>query len=191
MQFWTPRKSEASFPKINQAITHSCKAVSKFYFKFEIVRQTTFSLKEEVCLQIVCDLLTGSYSQNSLASRINNLARERGLSYGISSHAYNNSSGNGGYFNIEGHAEKENAGPLFDLIATEIKKVLNNELSQKEIEGIKKKTAGQHHIRELTPLALMDYYEHYSIEDKPIDYDARIDLLPSISREDILTTFKR
>ena len=88
------------FPKINQAITHSCKAVSKFYFKFEIVRKPAFSLKEKVCLQIVCDLLTGSYSQNSLASRINNLARKRGLSYGISSYVFNDLSGNGGLFSI-------------------------------------------------------------------------------------------
>ncbi len=164
-------------------------SIDKFYFSFDTLHKETLSLIERISLLISLKLLTGTYGVDRLTSRINSQARNQGLNYGISS-SFNNEP-YASMLYVYGEMEKENAGALFDLIGSEIRKILSGGLNSSDIEEIKQKLLGNHYCRELTTQNLMRHYSGYFTKDELIDYDAWIDLLPSINKKQVIETFKQ
>ncbi len=181
-------KFKSPFHKVEHPIAIEYESVDKFYFSLEVIRKKVLSLDEKVHLLIVREILTGA-GLGHLTSRINSQARARGLNYGIRSYAQNVS--DAGMFFINGTVEKENASALFDLIALETKKLLGGKLSTSEVEEIKKRIMGSHYSEELTTHSLASHYMNCIMLDELVDYDALINLLPFISKKQIIDTFRQ
>lgn len=127
-------------------------------------------------------ILTGTFH-----SRIFGEARKRGIIYDISSGI------NSGIYDsnwcITGQVNHEYAGEVFDLIAKELKRVIDGKISHKEIEAAKSFALGRHQMGAQTVAQISDFYDDRYFEDGFIkNYDKIPERIERVSAERMIET---
>lgn len=124
-------------------------------------------------------ILTGTAT-----SRIYGKARSRGLAYYVGS--YSGASYYDSAWDISGQVNHETAPQLFDIIARELKVVLDGKLTDAEIEAAKSFGLGRHQMGAQTVSQISNFYTHHYFADDTIkDYDKIPDRLRKVTREKI------
>jgi predicted Zn-dependent peptidase len=120
-------------------------------------------------------------------SRIFGKARSKGLAYSVGSYT-----GAGFYdsaWDISGQVNHDTAPQLFDIIAKEIKAVLDGNLTDQEIEAAKSFGLGRYQMGAQTVSQISDFYTNrYFADDFIKDYDKIPDLIRKVTREKIMAT---
>ena len=124
-------------------------------------------------------ILTGTAT-----SRIYGKARAKGLAYYVGSYA-----GSGYYdsaWDISGQVNHETAPQLFDIIARELKVVLDGKLTPEEVESAQSFGLGRHQMGAQTVSQISNFYTHRYFSDDTIkDYDKIPDMLRKVTAEKI------
>ena len=127
------------------------KDASNVCFGFSFVIQRPLEPREQYALGCLNHILNGTMS-----SKIFGTARKRGIVYGIgSSAATDNWSST---WDFDGEVNSENANELYDLIAVELAKVINGDLSESDIEAAKMYLLGRHQMLAQTADQISNYY---------------------------------
>lgn len=120
-------------------------------------------------------------------SRIFGKARSKGLAYSVG--AYTGAGFYDSAWDISGQVNHDTAPQLFDIIAKEIKSVLDGNLSDKEIEAAKSFGLGRYQMGAQTVSQISDFYTNrYFADDFIKDYDKIPDLIRRVTREKIMAT---
>ena len=89
-----------------------------------------------------------------------------------------------------GRVEQPKAKELFTLIASEIEKLRQGQLTDNEFQELKEKATGTMALREQTVSSLMNHYDRYFIKEEILEYDTYLNLLPSITKKQALETLE-
>ena len=129
-------------------------------------------------------ILTGTMN-----SRIFGKARSKGLAYNVSSYA---SAGfHDSAWDFWGQVNHETAPALFDIIAKEMKAVLDGKLTDKEIDAAKSFGLGRYQMGAQTVSQISGFYTNRYFADGFIkDYAKVPDLIRRVTREKIMTTMQ-
>ena len=126
-------------------------------------------------------ILTGTAT-----SRIYGKARSRGLAYHVGAY-----SGAGFYdsaWDISGQVNHDTAGQLFDIIAREMKVVLDGKLTDEEIESAKSFGLGRYQMGAQTVSQISGFYTNrYFADDFIKDYEKVPDMMRKVTREKIMS----
>ena len=126
-------------------------------------------------------ILTGTAT-----SRIYGKARSRGLAYHVGAY-----SGAGFYdsaWDISGQVNHDTAGQLFDIIAREMKAVLDGKLTDEEIESAKSFGLGRYQMGAQTVSQISGFYTNrYFADDFIKDYEKVPDMMRKVTREKIMS----
>lgn len=129
-------------------------------------------------------ILTGTSN-----SRIYGQARAKGLAYHVGSYT-----GAGFYdsaWDISGQVNHDTAPALFDIIAKEIKAVLDGNLKDEEIEAAKSFGLGRYQMGAQTVSQISGFYTNrYFADDFIKDYEKVPDMIRRVTREKIMATAK-
>lgn len=127
-------------------------------------------------------ILTGTTN-----SRIFGQARSKGLAYSVGSYT-----GAGFYdsaWDFSGQVNHDTAPELFNIIAKEIKAVLDGKLTDKEIEAAKSFGLGRYQMGAQTVSQISGFYTNrYFADDFIKDYDKVPDMIRRVTREKIMAT---
>lgn len=125
-------------------------------------------------------ILTGTAT-----SRIYGKARSRGLAYHVGAY-----SGAGFYdsaWDISGQVNHDTAPQLFDIIAHEMKAVLDGKLTDEEIESAKSFGLGRHQMGAQTVSQISGFYTNrYFADDFIKEYEKVPDMIRKVTREKIV-----
>lgn len=125
-------------------------------------------------------ILTGTAT-----SRIYGKARSRGLAYHVGAY-----SGAGFYdsaWDISGQVNHDTAPQLFDIIAREMKAVLDGKLTDEEIESAKSFGLGRYQMGAQTVSQISGFYTNrYFADDFIKDYEKVPDMIRKVTREKIM-----
>lgn len=125
-------------------------------------------------------ILTGTAT-----SRIYGKARSRGLAYFVG--AYSGSSFYDSAWDISGQVNHDTAPALFDIIARELKAVLDGKLRDDEIESAKSFGLGRYQMGAQTVSQISGFYTNrYFADDYVKDYDKVPDMIRKVTREKIM-----
>jgi len=125
-------------------------------------------------------ILTGTAT-----SRIYGKARSRGLAYFVG--AYSGSAFYESAWDISGQVNHDTAPALFDIIARELKAVLDGKLTDEEIEAAKSFGLGRYQMGAQTVSQISGFYTNrYFADDLVKDYDKVPDLIRKVTREKIV-----
>ena len=127
------------------------KDASNVCFGFSFVIKRPLSPAEQYALGCLNHILTGT-----MGSKIFGAARRRGIVYGIGSSAAGGSWSS--TWDFDGEVNSENAAELFDLIAVELAKVINGDLSDADIAAAKSYLLGRHQMLAQTTEQISAYY---------------------------------
>ncbi|MBQ6393651.1 insulinase family protein [Candidatus Saccharibacteria bacterium] len=156
------------------------KDASNITFGFCFVTPRRLSAIEIRTMDCLNHILNGTMN-----SRIFGQARKRGLVYSIGSSTSN--SARNASWDFDGEVNLENAEPLFDLIQTELVKVLNGEISEKEIDAAKSYALGRYQMGAQTVSQISDYYsENYFLNDDIENYNIVPDIIKNIDKTAIV-----
>ena len=127
-------------------------------------------------------ILTGTFH-----SRIFGAARKRGLAYNISSYV-----GTGLYdsgWDITGQVNHEAAGELFDIIAREIKNVLDGKIADEEVSAAKSFALGRYQMGAQTVSQISGFYTGRYFDDGFIkDYDKVPEMIKNVTVQRMIDT---
>ncbi len=119
-------------------------------------------------------------------SRIYGKARSRGLAYFVG--AYSGSSFYDSAWDISGQVNHDTAPALFDIIARELKAVLDGKLTDDEIESAKSFGLGRYQMGAQTVSQISGFYTNrYFADDYVKDYDKVPDMIRKVTRDKIVT----
>lgn len=125
-------------------------------------------------------ILTGTAT-----SRIYGKARSKGLAYFVG--AYSGSSFYDSAWDISGQVNHDTAPALFDIIAKEIKAVLDGKLTDTEIESAKSFGLGRYQMGAQTVSQISSFYTNrYFADDYIKDYDKVPDMIRKVTRDKIV-----
>lgn len=125
-------------------------------------------------------ILTGTAT-----SRIYGKARSKGLAYFVGS--YSGASFYDSAWDISGQVNHDTAQRLFDIIAREIKAVLDGKLSDEEIESAKLFGLGRYQMGAQTVSQISSFYTNgYFNNDMVKDYSKVPDMIRKVTREKIM-----
>lgn len=125
-------------------------------------------------------ILTGTAT-----SRIYGKARSKGLAYYVGS--YSGASFYESAWDISGQVNHDTAPELFDIIARELKAVLDGKLKDSEIEAAKSFGLGRYQMGAQTVSQITGFYTNgYFNKDEVRDYDKVPDMLRKVTREKIV-----
>ncbi|MBR5620987.1 insulinase family protein [Candidatus Saccharibacteria bacterium] len=149
-----------------------------FGFSYVIPRRLTErEMRTSDCLN---HIVTGTMN-----SRILGKARKLGLVYSISS-CLSNSAHNSSW-DFDGEVSIEDAPALFDLISSELTKIITGNITDEEIEAAHTYALGRYQIGAQTVAQISDYYaESYFVTGQIDNYDRAKDLISSVTKEDIV-----
>jgi len=120
-------------------------------------------------------------------SRIFGKARAKGLAYSVGSYT-----GAGFYdsaWDISGQVNHETAPQLFDIIASELKSILDGKLTDKEIDAAKSFSLGRYQMGAQTVSQITGFYTgRYFADDFIKDYNKIPDSIRRVTREKIIAT---
>ena len=129
-------------------------------------------------------ILTGT-----MHARILGQARKRGLTYGVYSGASRGPKDSS--WDFEGQTNYSTAKELFELIVLELKKVLNEEITEKELEAMKSYSLGSFQMGGQTVASTAGFYaSRYFWDGHVRDYKAQPKFIKQISREQIFKVAK-
>lgn len=127
------------------------KDASNITFGFSWVTPRHFDSHEVYAMSCLNHILNGTMN-----SKIFGQARKRGLIYGIDSNTCYDP--NYTSWDFDGEVNAENSEPLFDLIHTELVKVLNGEIEESDIDAAKTYALGRYQMSVQTVGRVADYY---------------------------------
>lgn len=153
------------------------KDASNITFGWSMNLSRNLNDEELDAMQYLNHLLTGTMS-----SRIFGAARRKGLAYDVSAHVgtgiYNSS------WDIFGQVNHETAGELFDIIAREIKQVLEGNIGKREIAAAKSFALGRYQMGAQTVSQISNFYTNrYFSDDFIKDYYAVPSMIKRVSLE--------
>lgn len=161
------------------------KDASNLTFSWSMVLKSNLSDEDLDAMHYLNHILTGTMN-----SRIFGAARQKGLAYNISAHV-----GSGIYdssWDIIGQVNHEKAGELFDIIAREIKCVLDKKLTEKEIEAAKSFALGRYQMGAQTVSQISSFYTgRYFTDDFIKDYEAVPSMIKKVSLDRMVETAKK
>ena len=156
------------------------KDASNLTFGFSFVTPRRLDSACTVAMSCLNHILTGTMS-----SRIFGEARRRGLVYGIGSSLNLDESKSS--WDFDGEVDEENAPELFELIRTELAKVLNGEIEEKDIEAAKSYTLGRFQMAAQTVSQIADFYaEEYFKSDEIENYSKIPDIVRTVDKTEIV-----
>ena len=120
-------------------------------FGFSFIIPRTLEPKEQYAMGCLNHILNGTMS-----SKIFGAARKRGIVYGIGSNT--DCDRWSSTWDFDGEVNHENAAELFDLIAVELAKIINGDISEAEITAGKTYALGRHQMLAQTADQISMYY---------------------------------
>ncbi|MBQ2638559.1 MAG: pitrilysin family protein [Candidatus Saccharibacteria bacterium] len=152
------------------------KDANNITFGFSLVTSRHLSADETLAMDALNHILNGTVS-----SRIFGEARRRGLVYSMGSdisHSVHYSS-----WDFDGEVNEESAEELFSLIQSEMVRVLNGEIDEKDIEAAKSYALGRFQMGAQTVGQIADYYtESYFSIGEINNYDNTPNIINKIDR---------
>lgn len=158
------------------------KEASNLTFGLSLTVPRELSDEESEAMNCLDHLLTGT-----MHSRIYGAARKKGLAYGVFSDTgvgfYDSSWDFGGEVNLE------TADKLFDIIVREIKRVLNGEISDEDLNAVKSYALGRHQMGAQTVSQISNFYTNRFFADGTVrDYEKVPDALRKVTCEQMVAT---
>lgn len=127
------------------------KDASNVSFGFSFVIKRPLNPQEQYAINCLNHILNGTMS-----SKIFGQARKRGIVYSIGSCA--DSDKWSSTWDFDGEVNSENATELFDLIAVELARVINGDISEADIIAAKSYALGRHQMLAQTADQISNYY---------------------------------
>ena len=156
------------------------KDASNITFGFSFVTKRKLSLGEMYAMYCLNHILNGTMN-----SRIFGQARKRGLVYSIGSSV--NAGMRATSWDFDGEVNVESAEDLFKLIQAELVKVLNGEISEKELAAAKSYTRGRFQMGAQTVSQISDFYaESYFLDGAYEPYAEIPALISHIEKQDLI-----
>lgn len=156
------------------------KDATNITFGFSFVTPRRFDSACTVAMSCLNHILTGTMS-----SRIFGEARRRGLVYGMGSSLNLDESKSS--WDFDGEVDEENAIELFDLIRTELTRVLNGEIDDKDLESAKSYCLGRFQMAAQTVGQLADFYaEEFFKADEVENYSLVPDIVRTVDKTEII-----
>lgn len=141
------------------------KDASNITFGFSFITPRKFSPAELYAMNCLNHILSGT-----MHSKILGKARRLGLVYGMGS--VTSSGPHYTSWDFDGEVNVESANDLFALIQTELSKILNGELSEKDLKSAKSYALGRYQMSAQTVSQITDYYtENYFTNGDISNYD--------------------
>ena len=178
---WGLREGERfDVPKVTlkngTAVSIRRKDASNITFGFSLVVPRHLEPDEVFAMGCLNHILNGTTN-----SRIFGTARKNGLVYGMGSSVAANP--HNSYWDFDGEVNVENATALFELIHTELVKVLDGEIEDEDFEAAKSYALGRFQMGAQTPAQIADYYaEGYFTNGVIVRYDAMPSLIKSTTK---------
>lgn len=156
------------------------KDASNITFGFSFVIPRRLNEREMRVSDCLNHIVTGTMS-----SRILGKARKLGLVYGIGS-CLSNSVHNSSW-DFDGEVSIENSIALFDLIKTELTKIMIGNITDSEIKAAHAYTLGRYQMGAQTVSQISDYYaESYFMTGEIDNYDRAQEIINSITKDEIV-----
>lgn len=127
------------------------KDASNVCFGFSFVIKRPLEPQEQYAMSCLNHILNGT-----MTSKIFGQARKRGIVYGIGSNADCDKWSS--TWDFDGEVNSENATELFDLIAVELARVINGDISEADIIAAKSYALGRHQMLAQTADQISNYY---------------------------------
>lgn len=158
------------------------KEASNLTFGLSLSVPRELSGEETEAMNCLDHLLTGT-----MHSRIYGAARKRGLAYGVFSDTsvgfFDSSWDFGGEVNLE-TSEK-----LFDIIVREIRRVLNGEIDETDLDAAKSYALGRHQMGAQTVSQISNFYTNRFFADGIVkDYEKVPDAIRKVTCEQMIAT---
>lgn len=156
------------------------KEAPNFTFGLTTILERKINDKEADALSALDHILTGT-----MYSRIYGTARKKGLAYGVWSDFAVNEQNSSWDFGGEVNSDKADA--LFDIIVREIKKSLQGEITEQELDVVKQYFLGRFQMGAQTPAQIASFYTGRYFSDGYIkDYNQVPEYINNISVERIV-----
>ena len=156
------------------------KDATNITFGFSFVTPRRFDSACTIALSCLNHILTGTMS-----SRIFGEARRRGIVYGMGSSLNLDESKSS--WDFDGEVDEENALELFDLIRSELARVLNGEIDDRDLAAAKSYTLGRFQMAAQTVGQLADFYaEEYFKADEVEDYSKVPDIVRTVDKTEVI-----
>lgn len=158
------------------------KSVKNHYFYFDTFRRHRLDEDERDALNLVDVILTGT-----LYSRIFGTAREKGLVYGMSSGVGWGNDFTNWWFGAQ--VRPDNAHALFEIMISELKKVLAGDISPEDIEAAKQYSIGRFQRGAQTVGGLAyGYSGRYFFDDYIDDYGLIPERIKAVTKTKIINS---
>ncbi|MBR2998341.1 insulinase family protein [Candidatus Saccharibacteria bacterium] len=159
-----------------EAVSIRRKDASNITFGFSLLTPRHLEFDEVFAMNCLNHILNGTTN-----SRIFGAARKQGLVYGMGSSIASNATSS--YWDFDGEVNVENAEKLFGLIQTELMKVLNGEVADKDFEAAKSYALGRFQMGAQTVGQIADYYaENYFVNETVEKYDNMPNLIKAVDK---------
>jgi len=166
--------------KANPALIRR-KDASNLTFGWSMIIPRLLDDEELDAMNALNHILTGTAT-----SRIFGKARSKGLAYFVG--AYSGASFYDSAWDFSGQVNHDTAPALFDIIAKEIKAVLDGKLTDDEIEAAKSFGLGRYQMGAQTVSQISSFYTgRYFADDCIKDYEKVPDMIRKVTREKIMS----
>lgn len=156
------------------------KDASNITFGFSFVTPRRLDSACTIAMSCLNHILNGTMS-----SKIFGEARRRGLVYGMGS-ALNLDESKSSW-DFDGEVDEENAEELFDLIRSELAKVLNGEIDEKSLDAARSYCLGRFQMSAQTVSQIADLYaEEYFKSDEIENYSRIPDIVRTVDKTEIV-----
>ncbi len=156
------------------------KDANNITFGFSLITPRNLEQSDIYAMGCLNHILTGTMN-----SRIFGKARKKGLVYNI--YSSTSCDAHSSSWDFDGEVNVENSEKLFDLIQSELVKVLNGEITDEEVEAAKAYALGRYQMGAQTVGQIADYYaENYFRNDDIELYDHMPEMINKISKSDIV-----
>ena len=165
------------------AFTIRRKDVPSINFEISLILPRRLSDEENSAMALLNHILNGTVYH----SRIQGAARERGLLYYMWSNTSANEHNSSWDFGGEASAEKLPA--VIDLIVGEMKKILDGEVDDQDLDEAKSYALGRHQMGVQTTAQLNQWFANrYFFDGRIEDFEKQPDRIRGVSREKIINT---
>ncbi len=158
------------------------KEASNLTFGWSMIIPRELTDDEAEAMECLDQILTGT-----MHSRIYGAARKKGLAYGIFSET---SAGvHDSSWDFSGQVNLDTAGQLFDIIAREVTRVMQGEITAEELSAAKSYALGRHQMGAQTVSQISSFYSHRYFGDGIVkDYEKVPDAIRGITLERMFAT---